>query len=193
MGEEKKKRNWMQLIGFFLIIFLGVEDGMLILQNRELKRRLNSVAGPAEPLKPGEQVKPLKAQDLDGKLIQLSYRGAVKKHLLFVFSTKCPHCEKNLPRWQSIVENKASSGCDIIGISVQGIEDTRRYAMAKSMPFRIVSALDTAFIQNYKITGFPETIMIEEDGSVKNIWVGELSTEQVDEIDSLLSPPGHAR
>ena len=188
METVKKKTYWIQLVTFTIIAVLVVEDGLLIIQNKELKARLNAFAAPQmEPLKPGEVLQPVNVQTLDGNIRELNYSDTSKKYLLFVFSTTCPHCERNLVRWQEIVDGYHADGCDIIGISVHDLDATQRYVTTKNIGFVTVSsAKDTSFARKYKMSGVPETILVAKNGKVEKTWRGELNAEQTDEIKSLI-------
>ncbi len=182
-----KKTNWTQLLSFLIIIFLGIEDVLLIFQNRELKAALKGMTTePVEPLKHGERIESVKLQTLDGNSVELNYNNSDKKYLLFVLSTSCPHCEKTLPVWQSIASKKMDN-CNIIGIVMQNLDETKKYVTTRNVNFVTVSAeADTSFSRKYKIGGVPETILINSDGTVEKSWVGELSGEQEKEIETLL-------
>ena len=186
MEELKKKTNWIQLISFIVIALLGAEDVMLIYQNRQLKDMLK---GPPqmEPLKAGEHLETVKVQTLDGTTTDLAYTEPSQKYLLFVFSTTCPHCEKTLPAWQTIANNK-NDNCNILGISIHTLEETNKFVAAKNINFVTVTAAeDTSFSRKYKVAGVPETILISGNGTVEKAWVGELNADQTKEIQNLIS------
>ncbi len=187
MEERKKKTNWIPLIGLVVIILLAVEDGMLILQNRKLEATLKSMtAPPIQPLKPAERVEPVKLQALEGNTIELNYADSSKRYLLFVLSTTCPHCEKTFPVWQSITSNIADN-CNVIGIVLQNLEETKKYVSTKNVNFVTMSvSVDTSFSRKYRIAGVPETILMNGNGTVEKAWMGELSKEQAKEIETLV-------
>ncbi|HEV8539078.1 MAG TPA: TlpA disulfide reductase family protein [Bacteroidota bacterium] len=186
---ETRKFRWTQLVGFIIIAGLTVEVVFLSIQNRQLKNVLKSrtMISQVESLKAGEKVEPLKIQTLEGETTVLSYNDPAKKYLLCVFSTTCPHCEKILPAWQTLAE-KNNDNCFVIGISIHNVDETRKYVTAKKVGFYSVSASsDTSFNRKYKISGVPETILLDGNGKVQKAWVGELTSEQTIEIQALLS------
>ena len=189
MEQVQKKRNWIQLLSFFVIIGLTFEVVLLTLQNRDLKNALSAMTtvGQVEPLKPGERVEAVKVQTFDGNTTELKYDDPAKKYLLFVLSTTCPHCEKTLVNWQAITETNKEGKCYIIGVSLHNLDETRDYVTAKKIGFYIVSAAaDTSFNRRYKISGVPETILVKSDGSVEKVWIGELTEDQTKEIQTLM-------
>jgi peroxiredoxin len=141
----------------------------------------------ADALQPGDHVKPIKLQTMGGSVSELKYDDPGKKYLLFVLSTTCPHCEKNLDRWKAINERNRQGNCEIVGISIHDFKATRKYVEEKDPGFYITSAAaDTSFHRGYKLVGVPETILLKGDGSVQKVWIGELSADQTSEIEALL-------
>jgi len=190
MEQIKRKKNWTLAVSYALVVFLAMDVVLLTLQNRELKLMLKAMTPIAqvEPLKPGEKASPIAVQTLDGKIDELSYSNPAKKYLLFVLSTTCPHCEKTLTNWKRITERNAAGNCDIIGVSLHNLIETRKYLATKDVGFYTVSAAsDTGFSRKYRIIGVPETILIKGGGSVEKVWVGELTEDQTNEIQELIS------
>jgi peroxiredoxin len=186
------KRNWQLLFSYFLVLLLSVEVVLLTLQNKKLKELLNTTTSlglNSDALQPGEHVKPIMLQTLDGSLSSLKYDDPNKSHLLLVLSTTCPHCEKNLVRWKLINESNRRDNCEIVGISIHDLDATRKYVVERKPGFYITSAgADTGFYRGYKLVGVPETILVRSDGSVQKVWIGELSSDQTTEIEALLRP-----
>ncbi|TLY32998.1 MAG: TlpA family protein disulfide reductase [Ignavibacteria bacterium] len=180
--------NWIQVISVTLNLLLTIEAVLLILQNRDLKNSLrrSPVGAQVEPLKAGERVEAVKVQTLDGNTTDLAYTDPGKKYLLFVLSTTCPHCEKTLVNWKAIAHDNRDQNCDIIGVSVHSLDETKKYVANKSVGFYVVSVADTSFSRKYKISGVPETILLQGDGSVEKVWIGELSEDQTIEIEKLM-------
>jgi len=185
--DRRKKTDWVQLASFVLIILLGVEDGMLIVQNRRLKEELNDIFSPAELLKPGDRVDGFKVQTMNGDTMQISYSDSTRKSLIFVFSVGCPPCERNLANWQSIFEESKSNNVSVLGVCLDDLEKMKAWANAKKPVFFIASSAgDTSFGRKYKISGVPKTILIKGGGGiVEKVWNGELSNDQKREVETL--------
>lgn len=189
MEGTKGKKNWVQLFSFVVIALLTAEDGVLMLQNGELRARLSPrTIGRIAPLQPGEVIRPIMVKTLDGETEELKYVDTSKRHLIFVFSTTCPHCVKNLPAWQMLADSIERDKCDIIGISAHGLDETRKFVTTKELSFVTVSAADdTSFDRKYGISGYPLTILISGDAKVEKTWIGELTAQQTNEIRALIS------
>jgi thiol-disulfide isomerase/thioredoxin len=181
-----------KLVSYIIITLLAGVCVLLAYQNRELKHKLSTSTSMSEiePLKPGDKAEPFLMTTLDGATKEFAYTNPARKYLLFVLSTTCPHCEKTLPVWKSIAQ-KNNDNCDIIGISIHSLDETKKYIGSKDVGFYVVSAMsDTSFNRKYKISGVPETILVSGDGVVEKAWIGELTYGQVKEIDNLMGAPG---
>jgi peroxiredoxin len=189
MEALKKKTNpegmnthWKAILAVTAILFLTAEVVLLMLQNRDLKRQLSAKA--PEMLKGGDEVPSLRAVSMAGDTMNVTYDDGTKRYLLLVFSTTCPHCEKTLPRWKEIVDEMQDDDCDILGVSTSNLEATRKYIVEKGIDFNVVTT-DTSFWRKYKVNGVPATILIKEKGKVENVWFGELSEANREEIITL--------
>jgi len=75
--------------------------------------------------------------DLDGKPANVSYSGK-QKHLLFIFSTNCAACAKQIPVWAGIVTPAKEKNCIVQGVSVDSVDDTRAFFADKDQAFDII-------------------------------------------------------
>jgi peroxiredoxin len=184
MVITNKRIPWIQWFLLASTILLGVEVMFLVRQNRELEAIL-ALHTPVEQLKSGDTVEPIKVRSLDGGFLDISYDDPEQRYLFFVFSTTCPHCEATLVYWNSIVSTIKAKNCTVIGISVDDSSRTSRFISSNDIRFYVgtVSPADR-FNTKYKIGGYPQTILVNGGASVENVWSGELSVQQVEEIIS---------
>ncbi|MBI5215083.1 MAG: thioredoxin family protein [Ignavibacteriae bacterium] len=183
-----KTFRWSQVALTALIGFLSIEIILLTLQNRELKTQLAeaiSKPSPQEILKVGERVDPFYAATLNGTTKEFQYDDTTKKYLLFIFSTTCSYCEKNLSNWKSIEQSLQNSTMKISWLSTHPIDKTVDYA-AKNQLTTEVCVVDTVFARKYKVYGVPLTILINSQGNVEKVWRGLLKEEDVLEMKSLV-------
>jgi peroxiredoxin len=83
-----------------------------------------------------------------------------------------------------------TSGCSYIGLCTSSLEATKKFVVDRGITMRIVSvASDTSFRRAYKVFGVPQTILLEPNGVVEKVWVGELAQAEIQEIENLLSAP----
>ena len=164
-GNEKRKKPLYRLsylLNFLLIAALA----LLIRQNILLRKALVSRMPPmpsVTALKPGEHVKPFKVRALDGTEDVIHYSDTAKNYVLCVFSTSCSHCEKTIPLWQ-MIENNRSNNWEVIGISLQGEEETKIFVRDNKISFRTVTtAYNSGFEHEYKIPKSPPATDAERE------------------------------
>lgn len=174
------------IVSFIIIALLTGEVVLLMIQNRGLKSTLESLTNPIKPLQPGERVEPFIVQTLSGNENTITYDDTTMKYLFFVLSTDCPHCLNNLTHWKEIATSDDNVHCDILGISMSNLEETKKYVAERDVSFYLATA-ETSFVRKYKIAGVPTTILIDENGIVEKVWIGELTNEQTGEIKNLLN------
>jgi peroxiredoxin len=76
-----------------------------------------------------------------------------------------------------------------LGISIDKKEQTQKYYGDKNVRFYLSTLADSTFSQKYRISGVPVTMLIQGNRTVEKTWMGELSAEQTDEIQTLLKAP----
>ncbi len=177
------KFRWIQVFSLLLNTCLCIVLITLIIENRKLKAILNSFSiSEITPLEPGEKVLPFKVVSLtSGDTFEIKYSHETGKYLFFIFSTNCPACLKNLEMWNKISDNDLDN-VNIIGISIDNVEITKSYVTNHNVGFYTVSIADTSYLQDYKISGVPSTILICNNGTVENVWVGILANEQFEDV-----------
>jgi peroxiredoxin len=179
----------MAVLAYLVISLLTVEIVVLITQNRELKAKLNGSSDLVSPFEPGEKVDPFQVYLLSGAIQKIEYDSTQKRQLLFILSTTCPHCLKNLTAWNDITEKSKSNDINIMGISIDRYDQTKKYFEDKDVRFYLSALADSTFSQKYRISGVPVTMLIQGNGAVEKIWLGELSPSQSDEIIGLVKAP----
>jgi peroxiredoxin len=186
-AQSSKRATWILTISLLLNVALIVEVAMLANQNRQLKLNGGAVMQPTvEPLKAGERVSPFSVLTLDGDTATIDYSEAARNHLLFVFTTTCPHCAKTITQWNVLTEFARTRLIDVSGVSLDGLERTKSFFGRANLEFYTVAVNDTSFRWTYKISGVPETILIDSDGRVLKVWMGELNEQYTDEIMNLM-------
>jgi peroxiredoxin len=178
------RTRWFELAAVLLIILLSINLVLLTLQNREYEKILSraGLSQADEIVRPGSQLENIDIVTLEGHSATLSVSDENKRFLLFVLSTTCPHCLANLPRWDSISRTLSSSGLYIVGLSIHKPEETMEYVAEQGVSFYTVSVSDTAFLERYMIPGVPATLLLATGGIVEQVWIGELSEDQVSEV-----------
>ncbi len=111
--------------------------------------------------------------DMQGNEVTLSqFRGKVV--LLNFWATWCPPCREEMPSMEQLHQRYKDQGLVLLAVNVEaeGYQAVSRFLPGKNYTFPIL--LDTAAeVQNsYKVFRFPETFVIDRNGTVVEKIIG---------------------
>ena len=106
-------------------------------------------------------------QDLDGKAVRLSnFRGRVV--FLNVWTTWCEPCRVEMPAMETL--NQRLAGDDFMMLAVSADADGRRVVAPFVEDLRLTLPVlldpDGQVVSRYRVTGYPETFIIDRVGEV---------------------------
>jgi peroxiredoxin len=114
---------------------------------------------------------------LDGTVQKLSnYRGSVV--LVNFWATWCPPCIEEMPLLNRISTDYASRGLVVLGLA--GDDDVGRindFVAKTPLDFEVLHDPGGAIGTGYGITGYPETFVIDRDGTVVSKMIGPLPSD----------------
>jgi len=166
----------------FLMLCLVVS--ILSYQNIQLKNQIekysngNINAG----LEPGAQFSSFRYRTLNQEERGFGFDNPSRGTILFILTTRCPHCEKNLDKWNLVTKLTPGDRYEVLGVSLDSMNLTQSYLIQHKFDFPLVCLIDSTFHRNNKISGVPMTFLLDAKGLVKSVWRGEISDEQVVEI-----------
>lgn len=112
-------------------------------------------------------------KSLDGKDMSLAdFKG--KWVILDFWGTWCPWCIKGFPALKEAY-SKYAGKLEIIGVDCGDSEDAWRNGVKKySLPWvQLYNPQDSGVTEKYFVTGFPTKVIVNPDGKIVNITVGE--------------------
>lgn len=129
-------------------------------------------------LDPGRSAPLIELKTLEGEPFELkSLRGKVV--LINFWASWCGPCVEELPALRQFHNELAPEGVVVLGI---GIDDTRENLLKKQseyqLPFLTVQDLRGEAKTKYKVTGVPESFVVDRDGKLMMV-VDPLSKEPV--------------
>lgn len=119
-------------------------------------------------------------QDLAGQPVRLSsYRGRVV--YIDFWATWCGPCRAALPGLQDLTDKFKDQGLEVVSIDEgEGPEQVRGFIDRRKYSFRVLLDADSAVGHFYGVRGIPTSVLIDRNGVVQSIAVGNVST--VEEI-----------
>jgi cytochrome c biogenesis protein CcmG/thiol:disulfide interchange protein DsbE len=143
----------------------------------------DSGGGAAAALRRGEHpVAPsfdLPRLDRPGRLELASLRG--KAVVLNFWASWCFPCKREAPLLEAAWRKWRSRGVVVVGIDANDLSsDARRFMRRYGMSYPIVHDGPGNLLDDYGLTGFPETFFVRRDGKLSSWTQGELSKEELE-------------
>lgn len=181
-GLEEEKHRWLPF--YALTVALVIATGFWKIEKskqeplRPIDRQAQQ-APPADNKKASEKppMEGLKAPDftlpmLDGKEVKLSdYAGKIV--FLNIWATWCAPCKEEMPSMQKLYELMRGKDFVMLAISIDEKKETVE-AFMKENNLTLPVALDQQqkVSPQYRITGVPETFLIDKNGMVMHHLIG---------------------
>jgi hypothetical protein len=181
----KFKRPINILIGFLILMIL-IEMVTLIIQNRRLKAQIIALKKKVPHLIVGDYALPIEVIKINGEEEFINFNNNYQKTLLFILSSSCVPCDKNLIFWRRLgyqLRNKAR----ILLISLGEWEDMHNLKSYLKVDIPIyIPENKEKFIQDYRIRNFSQTVLIDEKGKVEWIKANGLNADDYFKLRELV-------
>lgn len=128
------------------------------------------------PVRPGSSAPDFRAVNIStGDTTTLGdYRGDIV--LLNLWATFCAPCEVEMPSMQRLHELLGPSGLKVVAVSVDDAETSvvQDWIEERDLTFDVLHDQTNAIMGNYQATGYPESFIIDREGTiVRKIWGSE--------------------
>lgn len=123
----------------------------------------------------------------DGKTIELSsLRGRVV--VVNFWATWCAPCKVEMPQLQALYDDYRRTGLELIGVNMQEpAEEVVRFRRSLAIAFPTALDLDGTVARRYLIRGLPTTFLIDRAGIIREINVGIVTRQVLEEKLAKLS------
>jgi cytochrome c-type biogenesis protein CcmF len=192
--EARRRRRWSTaglVTGIVLLMLAvwamwGTGQGTAASAGRSRRGSAAPQAQPDSRPRVGELAPGFTVNLLDGSTLSLSQlRGQVA--VINFWSPDCNPCKDELPDLQTVWEEYQEKGVTFLGISVPELE-TKVEDMIADFGVTYPNALDVVAPVQYRITGVPETFVIDRQGRVAYVQIGPVSAQRLrEELDVLLA------
>jgi peroxiredoxin len=155
--------------------------GVSLVTAGQTQAQLLQTAAPTAGPAVGRSAIAFNLQTLDGKAIGLdSFHG--KPLIINFFATWCDPCREEMPLINELAAKMNKDGYQVLGIAV---EDSRaavtEYAKEAKLVFPIALDLNSRVKRAYRIFGPPATFFIDARGIIRDMVLGPISPERVNE------------
>ena len=119
----------------------------------------------------------LERLDEDGELQLSSLRG--KAVVLNVWASWCVPCREEAPFLEQIWRARRADGVVVVGLDAKDFErDAKRFARRFDLTFPLVYDGPGDTLENWGVTGFPETFVLDREGRVVAAFVGDVTSDE---------------
>lgn len=133
-------------------------------------------ASPAAP-KAGLFAPDFELQTIDGSTLRLSdLRGQMV--IVNMWASWCPPCKKEMPAFQRVYQEYAPRGLVILAVDAfeqDNLQDVREFVSANSLTFPILLDEHSEVLNTYRISAFPTTFFIDQEGVIRKVTIGAVS------------------
>ncbi|HEX4747722.1 MAG TPA: TlpA disulfide reductase family protein [Gaiellaceae bacterium] len=159
-------------IGLVALLFVLLAWSLL----REEGSGLKSAAARGE--RPAAPDFTLERLDADGQLTLSSLRG--KAVVLNVWASWCIPCKEEAPFLQDLWQKNRSRDLAVVGLDARDFRaDARAFAKRFGLTFPLVYDGPGDTLDDYGVTGFPETFVVDRRGRVVEAFAGAVDGEDV--------------
>ena len=142
-----------------------------------------------ERLSVGKTIPEFTINDFSGNPTKVASRTDTKGELLVVYSPTCHVCHETMPRWIELYRQFFQKlDIPFIALSVENSLETARSIREMNIPFKVVVMPDIDIRFGYRVPDVPMTIAVRPDGTIHNIWSGNLSADQLTEVIKTFCP-----
>ena len=171
MNSTEKSSNVYLIMAVALLTVSAVFNVVLtqnVIHARKIARPETKVA-----IEVGTILHGLELVRLDG---QEQFTEIKPRQLVFIFTTTCQYCRRNLQNWRSIEEQK--DNFPALYVSLDDVQSTMVYVKKNNLPPSKVFVLASAGRAKLKSFAVPQTFLLEGQKVTKAI-VGLLTNEQI--------------
>ena len=180
-----------KLFRWVILGIVAISAVLLNLDNIYISRILKDRQERAT-VSPGFVIKPFRVENIDavsggGAYEILDFSEIRKNKLVFLISPTCQVCADNLPVWKELEERIDPEKYQILvlitigGTKIRDVpgeefirEKVDMYRNALVAPVLVIQSRSD--IEKNRLAITPQTIILDEDGKVENVWIGRISS-----------------
>ena len=97
----------------------------------------------------------------------------------------CPPCVAEMPDIDAAYRMHEAHGLEFVGIQLIGLDtaaDGQDFIDEIGVTYAVGPDETGDIVKDYKVTGFPSTVFIDEDQNIVRKWTGFLNAEKIEEL-----------
>ena len=108
--------------------------------------------------------------------------------LLIAMSTRCHYCTESLPFYKQLATAQRTSGraTHIVAVFPDQEAEVRQYVQQNNLDLETVAGVDFGAL---KLFGTPTAILLDNNGKVRDFWIGKLLQDQEQQVMKAVSEP----
>jgi hypothetical protein len=184
-----RKTHLVLLVGVLALSFaIAASSLRLRRQNVALKSRLDAEISQEKALNaplPGWAMPPLKGRKSDGAEAEIRLQNSAPKLTLLLFDPQnCKVCDQDWAFWNQLISDP-DNGFAYLAVTAAPPVPRSYWADHHTPRHSVIFSADPEVLKQMRMQATPQTIFMER-GTVKKVWFGLLSDEDVKEIDQLM-------
>ena len=167
----------------FLMALLAVSLSLNVFLGWRVQRLKSASNRPVLPLLSlGTLVPPMIVGDLNDQQEMITFANADKQTVLYVFSTKCSWCDRNVESIKTLA-NLAGNSHRFIGLALID-SDLKKYVDDNKLNFPVYKQLSPDAIHLLALGRTPQTIVLSSEGKVLKNWAGAYTENLQREVEA---------
>ena len=106
-----------------------------------------------------------------------------KKSLVFFLKKDCPYCTSSAPFYRQLIEDASKRNVKCVAVLPNSADEARKYLQYLELP---IENVQTDPSTNYKISGTPTVLLVDDGGIVRSAWFGAAPGREKEMRDRLV-------
>lgn len=133
----------------------------------------------------GQFASDFELKDMDGNRVHLSdFRGSIV--FLNFWATWCPPCKAEMPHMERIHRDYKDKGVTVLAVNLTTTEgklsDVKEFVTNAGLTFPVVLDTEGVVKKQYQIMAYPTTFIIDEQGVIRQRFLGAVSYETMNQM-----------
>lgn len=107
-----------------------------------------------------------------------------KKSLVFFLMKDCKYCKAAAPFYRQLIADASQRNVKWLAIFPDSVDEGRKYVQTLDLP---IENVQTGSLSAYKIPGTPSVLFVDNQGTVKSVWIGAAPGREKEMRDELVA------